>query len=323
MRDWHQIVHRFSRSGGTWSGRLGMVWLVLGLALGGSAWGVRSTAAAEPLRTIDLWSTNAPGETTRDMGTAMPRRPNENPPSTRITGITCPQLELYAPAEKLRNGAAVVILPGGGYNYVVRDKEGSEAAEWLNSFGVTAFVLRYRTRLPKGQEETDPVWKRPLQDGQRALRLIRSQAETLQLDAKKIGVMGFSAGGQAAALIATRFGEPAYPAGDAADRLSCRPDFAVLVYPFQLNDAAGEGLIDAVRVTAETPPTCLIHTHDDGAASSLGSVFFYAELKRRKIPAELHIFQTGGHAYGLRPTPNTYTQTWPDRARDWLSAIVK
>jgi acetyl esterase/lipase len=272
-----------------------------------------TASAREPDRVLDLWSGPAPGETTRHTGDKLPRRPNEEPPATRITNITRPQLEIYEPESAHRNAASVLILPGGGYNYIVRDKEGSEAADWLNRLGLTGCVLLYRTK-----DETDrPLWQRPLQDAQRAISLLRSTAQASQLDRPKIGVLGFSAGGQAAALLATRFHQRACEVGDEVDTASCRPDFALLVYPWQLVDHDSGNLKEEVTVTPETTPTFLVHAHDD-PETSLSSVLFYAALKQHGVASELHIYEIGGHAYGLRPVEGSEVDTWPNRAEEWL-----
>lgn len=284
--------------------------LLIGL---GFAAACNAAAAREPDRVVDLWSGQAPGETTRHPGDTMPRREDEHPPATRISNITLPQLEIYEPAADRRRGTAVVIMPGGAYSYVVRDKEGSEAADWLNTLGITGCVLRYRTK-----DGTDrPLWQRPVQDGQRAISLIRSHAEEWNVDPQQIGLLGFSAGGQAAALVATRFNQREYVADDDIDSASCRPDFALLIYPWRLvNDDTGQ-LKDELTVTPEAPPTFLVHAHDD-AATSLSSVLLYAALKQHGVAGELHIYETGGHGYGLRPVKGSLVNTWPSRAEDWL-----
>lgn len=271
-------------------------------------------AADEP-RKIEVWRGLPPGETQLSAGETLPVRANENPPATRIAKITQPLLEVYEPPADKRTGVGVIILPGGGYNYVVQDKEGSEAARWLNTLGATAYVLRYRT---KNDDAKIPLWKRPVQDGQRAISLLRANAAEWKLNPGKIGILGFSAGGQAAALVTTRFDEREYAAADDVDKQSCRPDFALLIYPWNLWDAKSGKLLDEIRITAKTPPTFLLHTHDD-ASSSLGSVYFYAGLKQQKVPAELHVFQAGGHGYGMRPVAGTTIHTWPVAAEAWLA----
>jgi acetyl esterase/lipase len=204
-------------------------------------------------------------------------------------------------------------MPGGGFNYVVRDKEGSEAAEWLNTVGMTGCVLRYRTK--DGSDR--PLWQRPVQDGQRALSLLRARAAEWRFDSERIGLLGFSAGAQAAALVATRFDRREYDAGDEIDSASCRPDFVLLIYPWRLlNDDTGR-LKDELTVTPRTPPMFLVHAHND-SATSLSSVLLYTALKQHGVSAELHIYETGGHAYGLRPVNRSSISTWPSRAEEWL-----
>ena len=254
-----------------------------------------------------------PGEKTLSRGEAIPPRATEKPPATRIGKITQPTLEMFSPAADKRTGAAVLIFPGGAYNYCVTDKEGSEPARWLNGQGITAFVLKYRTK----DGVSEPVWKRPLQDAQRSVSLVRSRAAEWGLKADRIGVMGFSAGGQLAALTATRFDERSYEPVDDIEKTSCRPDFALLIYPWNLYDPKTEKLIPELTLSDKLPPTFLLHTHDDGS-TSLGPVFFYAALKQRKIPAELHVYQAGGHGYGMRPVAGTTIDTWPERAASWL-----
>lgn len=283
------------------------------LMLGGAI----AVSAREPDRTIDVWPDLAPGETTRSKGEALPRRPRENPPATRVAKITRPTLAAFLPPAKQRNGVAVIIAPGGGYNYVVTDKEGSEAAAWLNSLGVSCFVLHYRTKDGTAASKADPA-ARPHQDAQRAIRLVRSQAEALDLRADAIGVMGFSAGGQLAALAATGFEQRTYQPIDQVDQVSARPDFAILVYPWRLLDSKGN-LADRFPVGKQTPPTILIHAHND-SATSLSSVQFYTAMKRHGRPAELHIFETGGHGYGMRPVAGSNIHLWPRRVDDWLHA---
>ncbi len=270
--------------------------------------------ASEP-QLLHVWPDLAPGETTRQTGEKLPRRPNENPPATRIQNITRPMLEVYKPEKG--NGTAVIILPGGGFNYVVQDKEGSETAQWLNRHGVTGFVLRYRTR----DASSKPLWMRPLQDAQRSLSLLRSRAVELGIDGKKLGVVGFSAGGGLAAMLATGNANRTYEAVDRIDNASSRPDFAILVYPAGMLEKDSTRLVPQIRVTKSAPPMFLVHAGDDrGASSPLNSAILYTELLRNKVSAELHIFQNGGHGYGMREVDGSLIDSWPDRAEDWLRA---
>jgi acetyl esterase/lipase len=265
---------------------------------------------AEP---VFVWPNLAPGETALDTGTAQPPRDNENPPITRLVNIRRPTLDVFLPEQP--NGTAILILPGGGFAKVVPDMEGSEAAPFLNRLGIAAFVLRYRTNETKPADE--PAWRRPLQDAQRALRLIRSKADAWKIRPDRVGVLAFSAGGQVGAILHTADGEAAYDARDAIDQESCRPDFSLLIYPWQVVDPKTEQLLPAIRLSDKSPPAFIVHTHDD-QSSSLGSVLIYAGLKRHNVPAELHIYENGGHGYGMRTRPNSDIGTWPDRATDWL-----
>ncbi len=281
--------------------------------------GVVHTAAAQDTAADKsasdfVWPDLAPGETDRNTGEALPMRPQDNPPITRIINIRRPTVDVY-PATGKPNGAAVLIMPGGGFGRVVPDLEGSESAAWLCDLGCTCFVLNYRTSEVTPEDE--PKWKRPLQDGQRAMRWIRAHADRWKLDKNKIGLLAFSAGGQVGAMLITA-DAAAYQKLDAIDDQSFRPDFAMLVYPWRCYDDATDALLPEIKVTAETPPTFLVHTHDDNS-TSLGAVLIYAGLKRAGVSGELHVYENGGHGYGSRPRPNSNIGTWKDRAVDWLA----
>ncbi len=269
------------------------------------------TQMANGAERIDVWPDLAPGETTRNYGEVLPKISGENPPATRVGKITRPSFTVHRPAKP--NGTGVVILPGGAFARVVTDKEGSEIAEWLNARGVTAFVLSYRTKI----DQNDPGWKRPLQDVQRTISLIRSRADEFGIKKDRIGVMGFSAGGHAAARLLTVRGKRAYDRIDSIDDTSFRPDFGMLIYPWNLYDAKTDALIDDVQITKDCPPTFIVHTDDD-RSTSLGPVLFYAALKRLAIPAELHVYGNGGHGYGMRPVEGSDIATWPSHAAHWL-----
>lgn len=294
-------------------GVLGGGLLVVGL--------VTASLARQPDEVLDIWPGLAPGETTRSVGEPLPRRPNEQPPATRVGGITRPRLLLFLPPVERRSGAAVLIFPGGGYNYVVADKEGTEAADWLNKHGIAALVVHYRTRptvaSPAADAKLPPLAERPLQDGQRAVSLVRQRAADWGVRPDRIGVLGFSAGGQAAAFVSARFATRAYEPLDEVDQVSCRPDFSMLVYPWRLLDDETGTLRDTLPVSKTTPPTFLVHAHND-SATSLSSVLLYSALKQNGVGAELHIYENGGHGYGMRPVDDSDVDTWPDRATDWL-----
>ena len=265
-------------------------------------------AYAEPML---VWPDFAPGEATKLQGELQPFRPNEKPPVSRVVKISQPTLQ-YLPAEK-PNGTAVLILPGGGFGKVVPDMEGSEYATILNRVGISAFVLSYRTK----NNPTHVGWKRPLQDAQRSISLIRANAKKWNINPNRIGLVGFSAGGQVAAKLLTDHGKKSYKRIDETDDVSHRPDFAQLIYPWNIYDKSTGGLLKDINVTKDTPSTFIIHTDDD-ASTSLGSVLFYAALKKNGVGAELHIYQTGGHGYGTRDRPNSDIGTWSDRSVEWL-----
>lgn len=269
--------------------------------------------ADERPESIDIWPGLAPGEQTKQRGEQMPRRPQEKPPVTRVIKISYPTLEVFRPDEKRANGVGVLILPGGGFGKVVPDMEGSEAARWLNQLGITAFVLSYRTR---NNNEKSELWKRPLQDSQRALRYIRAHADHWDLKSDKVGLLGFSAGGQVAAIHSTT-SDAAYEPIDAVDKASFRPDFSLFIYPWNVYDAKKQKLVPEIQITSQTPPAFIVHTHDD-ASTSLGAVMIYAGLKQHGVSAELHVYQTGGHGYGTRPRPQSDIGTWTQRGTDWL-----
>lgn len=261
--------------------------------------------------TLPIWPDLAPGETTKNVGTPMPPVGESGPPIIRLQDVTAPTLEVFLPQGEA-SGAAVLILPGGGFNYVVPNLEGSELATKLNEEGIAAFVLKYRTK----NRQEGPHWKRPLADSQRAMRFIRSRAAEWKLDPKQLGLVGFSAGGQVAAIQLTR-DEAEYEPIDEIDQLSAKADFALLIYPWQIYDKQTDGLIDPIKPDEETPPTFLVHTHDDNS-TSLGALLFYAALKKHNVPAELHVYTTGGHGYGTRKREGSVIHTWPDRAIEWL-----
>ena len=279
--------------------------------LGNAAWAQPSSTQSD--YGTNIWPGHAPGETSDFPGEKQPARPGENPPVTRVVNIRRPTLDIF-PAES-PNGTAVLILPGGGFGKVVPDKEGSEAAPWLNDLGISVFVLRYRTN--EVNEPGEPRWRRGLQDAQRALRWIRANGERWNVDGQKLGVIGFSAGGQVAAVLHTCEGVAAYDSIDKVDSQSCDPAFSLLIYPWQVLDPKTSELLPEIRLTDKCPPAFIVHTHDD-RSSSLGSVLIYAGLKRNGVPAELHVYQNGGHGYGMRSVPGSDIGTWPDRATHWL-----
>jgi acetyl esterase/lipase len=269
------------------------------------------------LLAIQLWPHGAPGE----RGDIGPEKDTTTAQDALVGGrslirlgnVTTPEITLYRPAKEKGTGAAVIVFPGGGYSILALDLEGSEVCEWLQSIGVTGVLLKYRVPARTGQ----PKWAAPLQDAQRAVGMVRYHAGEWGIDAKRIGVLGFSAGGHLAAAVSTNVESRTYPPVDDADKLSSRPDFALLIYPAYLME--GEKASSELKITSNTPPTFLVQTEDDGVhvENSLG---YYAALKQAKVPVEMHLYASGGHGYGLRPTSKTVT-TWPARAEEWLRSI--
>ncbi len=234
----------------------------------------------------------------------------------RLGNVSAPTITIYRPDPAKETGAAVLVCPGGGYYILSMDLEGAEVCEWLNSIGVTGVLLKYRVPRRDGR----PPSAAPLQDAQRALGLVRSQAAELGLDPHRLGVLGFSAGGHLAAALCNNYKARTYPLVDAADQASCRPDFCVMVYPAYLQAPfPSEGLAPELPVSgAETPPTFIVQTQDDHDHLPAGLAYLNALVKAH-VPVELHLYPTGGHGYGLRRTADNVT-TWPDRAADWLKA---
>src|SRR5579859_12560 len=269
--------------------------------------------------TLEIWPHGAPG--------APANPPPEGDTTTakdpvvagkrviRIGNVSAPTLTLYTPTGK-STGAAVVVFPGGAYHILAIDLEGTEVCEWLNSAGITCVLLKYRV------PDTGPYPKSTaaLQDAQRALGMVRSHAAEWHIDAHRIGVLGFSAGGHLAAALSTHFDKRIYDPIDAADQLSCRPDFAVIIYPGYLAIAEQNFAPNAdIHVTEQTPPTFLAQAEDDPVHVENSVVYFMA-LKNAKVPAEMHIYTQGGHGYGLRRTELPITR-WPLLVETWLHTI--
>lgn len=234
---------------------------------------------------------------------------------TRITNVTVPTITVYSPDPVLDTGAAVIVCPGGGYARLAMDKEGSEICAWLNSIGVTGVVLKYRVPEREGFQRHEL----PLQDAQRAMGILRSRAEQFGIDPERIGIMGFSAGAHLAAVLSNNFAERTYPRIDAADDLSCRPAFAMVIYPGYLR-AGDHGISPEVAPTAnETCPTFIVQTEDD-YADVRNSLAYYFALQANDVPAEMHLYPVGGHGYGMRQQGNRVA-SWPARATEWLTDI--
>jgi acetyl esterase/lipase len=287
--------------------------LLISLTLAAAVFG------AEPAP-VRLWPSTAPGDPGGMGEEKDTTKPTDNLVGgrklIRLGNVSTPTLAVYRPPKDKDTGAAVVVFPGGGYNILALDLEGSEVCEWLNSIGVTGILVKYRVPARTGQ----PRWAPPLQDAQRAVGMVRQRAAELGVDPKRIGVLGFSAGGHLAAALSTNYSRRTYDPVDAADAVSCRPDFTLLIYPAYLTvEKEGDRVSPELAITGETPPTFLVQTEDDGVRVE-NSLFYYAALRKARVPAEMHIYPAGGHGYGLRKSDKAVT-TWPLRAEEWLGSL--
>jgi len=274
-----------------------------------------SAFALEPSQTIKVWTEGVQGPV-NDTG---PERVLPVPPgtkqATRVEGITDPTLLVYPAPKDKACGTAVIICPGGGFSKVVPDLEGSEIAENVNALGVTAFVLKYRTSPAKA---ADPQLG-PAMDAQRSVSLVRARAAEFGLKPERIGLLGVSAGGQVAVIAASNHAARLYQAKIDADKVSCRPDFLALVYPWKIQDAGDPAKLRAdIRVDATMPPVFIAHASDDPGAKVEGSLLLLLQLRHNKIPVEAHIYAKGGHGFGLRPSAVPCPTDWPRRLAGWL-----
>jgi acetyl esterase/lipase len=269
--------------------------------------------AASPQREELLWPDGAPGAKGNQEGDK-------------------PTLTIYLPPKEKNTGAAVVICPGGGYGHLAMDHEGRQITQWLNSLGVAGFILKYRHRN-SGAGYGHPA---PLQDAQRAIRTVRSRAREWNIDPNRIGILGFSAGGHLASTAGTHFDKGNADANDTVEKVSCRPDFMILAYPVisftewyvhtgsrqnLLGDNPDKNTLESLsnekQVTHETPPTFLVHADDDNGVPSENSIYFYLALRKAKVPAEMHIYERGGHGFGLGKKDNAVSG-WSVCCAGWM-----
>jgi acetyl esterase/lipase len=266
-----------------------------------------SRAFADAPTTQPVWPAAAPGEPS-GIG------PEKDQPG-RITDVTVPTLSLYpAPAEK-NTGVGILVCPGGGYRFLSFEHEGTKVAEWLNSIGVNAILLKYRV---PGRKDT-PNYLPALQDAQRAISIIRKNAADWKIDPKRIGMLGFSAGGNLAARVSTSYDQRAYSPIDDVEKVNCRPDFAILIYPGGILNETKDGLLPEIKVTSETPPMFLVQATDDPVNAD-NSVYMYVALKHAKVSAEMHLYAQGGHGFGMRASDHPVS-TWPARCAEWMTAM--
>ena len=286
---------------------LGVIWVAA------NAW-----LLAAPPAPIPLWPGAGPGETK-----LLPVEADTTSPTgqliaggrvIRLGNVSVPTITIYRPDPLKDTGAAIIVCPGGGYFILAMDLEGTEVCAWLNSIGVTGVLLKYRVPGRAGQERHAAA----LQDAQRAVGLVRHQAKEIGIDPTRIGILGFSAGAHLSAALAANHAQRHYPVVDEADAVSCRPDFTVLIYPggFMLGDRLDVLRPEVGPVKGVTPPSFIAMAQDDPVHVE-HAVAYYLALRKAGISAELHLYPTGGHGYGLRRTADDVT-TWPDRAADWL-----
>lgn len=233
----------------------------------------------------------------------------------RVSNVSDPVITIYQPVQELANGTAMVVCPGGGYNILAYDLEGTEICEWLNDMGITAVLLKYRVPRREGMEKHAA----PLQDAQRAVSYVRAHAEKLHIHPERIGIMGFSAGAHLSVMTCNNPEEHTYPAVDACDKFTSRPNFCLLVYPAYLGGEMFGTLASDIKVSSETPPTMLVQTQDDKSHIN-SSLFYYYALKEAGVSATMHLYSQGGHGYGLRDTKSTVNE-WPERAEYWLRSL--
>ncbi len=264
-------------------------------------------------------------------------------PWVYVENVSRPTMTVYSPTGK-NTGTAVIVFPGGGYQILAIDLEGTEVCEWLTSKGITCVLLKYRVTYVGPYPKSGPYPESPmaLEDAQRTVGLVRFHAAEWHIDPHKIGVLGFSAGGHMVAAMSTHFGHRLYPAVDAADKESCRPDFAVAIYPGHLSLSAAEwdahqgarkfvlrhpanadkdlALNPDLHVTSQTPPTFLLQAEDDHVDNIYDSLAYYVALNKAGVPVEMHLYAQGGHAFGLRRTKSPITG-WPQLVETWLGTM--
>jgi acetyl esterase/lipase len=269
---------------------------------------------ADPRPVFDVWPGAIPGEaiTTGPEKSSGIITANYFP--GKVTNISHPTLTVFRPAKEKDTGVAVIVCPGGGFRELDTVKEGEDAVRWLNGIGITGLVLKYRVPTPKDLAEYVPA----LQDGQRALSLVRSKAADWGFKSDRIGIMGFSAGAQLSIRAGTQFAHRTYPRVDAIDDVSCRPDFAIVIYPGGLVTKDGtDVLLPDVEVPKDSCQMFFAQAETDRVNSD-NSILTFLALKRAGVSAEMHIYAVGVHGFGLKPGPNPHS-SWPKRAEEWMT----
>lgn len=300
--------------------------LCIGLAFGGVSAEARPWQPSQGHVQVPIWPAGKVPNSQRGSGPEDEATPVKTAvgPWVEVGNVMRPTITVYPPKGK-NSGAAVVIFPGGGFQILAIDLEGTEVCDWLTSIGVTCVLLKYRVPgagfypkpapYPKsGHYPNSPI---ALEDAQRAIGLVRFHAAEWKIDPHKIGVLGFSAGGHLVAATSTHF-KRIYSPVDAADKVSCRPNFAVALYPGHL--WFDPGMNPDIRVTKQTPPTFLLQAEDDPVDPVEHSLVYYAALRKAKVPVEMHLYAHGGHGFGLRRTKEPIT-AWPQLVETWLRTI--
>jgi acetyl esterase/lipase len=275
-----------------------------------------AATAAEPT-IIDVWPGKPPGET-KELPPEVDTNEATDPPVgdrkiQKITNVSRPTLAIYRPEPDKDTGAAMIVCPGGGHQILAYDHEGTEAAEFLAKHGVTGIVLKYRVPF----RDKDKRWLSAVQDAQRAIRLVRSKASDWKIDPKRIGILGFSAGGETAGLATLLCDKDHYPAIDDVDKVSARPDFTALIYPAYLVNKGKTGLQDYAKPTKTTPPMFLVYAYDD-PVDPRNALYLALAMKDVGVSCELHMYATGGHGYGMRNTGHP-VNSFPDRLVEWMT----
>lgn len=276
-------------------------------------------AIPQPDTTLNLWPAKPPGETAEFPAEADTSGPESNRVAgkyvIRLGNVSTPQLAIYRPPADRDTGMSVVICPGGGYHILAYDLEGTEVAQWLNEQGITGIVLKYR--VPARPEQ--PRWQAAVQDVQRAISTVRNHAKQWNLNPDQIGVLGFSAGGHAAGMASLLQEDRKYESTDTIDQQPCSPNFAVLVYPAYLFDAETGKLSNGLTIPDGMGPMFLVHAQDD-PVTPMTSLLLATELKKKDVPVELHLYNEGGHGYGLRKTQLPVTH-WTELCEPWLKKL--
>jgi len=282
-----------------------------------SEWHNETWKPAAGLTQVPIWPGKIPD--------AVPTKGPEEMSNTGVCvgKVSTPTMTVY-PAKGKNTGAAVVIFPGGGYWILAMDIEGTEVCDWLTARGVTCILLKYRVpgNMLYPRSGCYPKSAMALEDAQRTLRLVRFNASKWKIDPNKIGVLGFSAGGHLVAATSTLYDKKLYPPVDAADKVSCRPDFAIALYPGHLleHTTSNFQLNPYIPITKRTPPTFIVQAENDPVDDVENSLVYFAGLKKAGVPAEMHIYADGKHAFGLRKTNLPITR-WPELAETWMKTI--